>query len=81
MRVRVDPAIIYGSDWERLGPLSDIIIETVCELVLTQLDHSKRYIIWQSGKCEYFGEIGTATVPLKHKNIKSTWNTLTSLVV
>ena len=80
MRVRADPAIVYGSDWERLGPLSDVIIETVCELVLTQLDNTRRYIIWQSGKCEYFGDIGTITVQLKHKNIKSAWDTLTSLV-
>ena len=54
--VHKDTGIIFGSNWKKLGVIIRPLIEMIIELILTQVDQSKRFLIWQGTCCEYFGE-------------------------
>lgn len=78
-RVHQDVGVLHGSNWRRLGVLARPLVELVCEIVLTQIDITKRYIIWSKGKCEYW-DTNTVTSEVYYTKIGDAWSQLSELV-
>lgn len=77
-RVHADVGALYGSNWRKLGVLARPLVELVTELILTQLDHKKHYIIWINNQCEYFGD-NPQKVEVFYNKIEDVWEQLSEL--
>jgi hypothetical protein len=57
------------------------VVRLLCEFVLTQLRRDRHYLIWEGGRCEYFGITQIQNPPVRKRSMWEVWEELTSALV
>jgi serine/threonine protein kinase len=75
--IHQDPTCLLAN-YKSYGVLAKPLTELLCEIVLSQVDVTRKYLIWQEYKAEYYGGNKVKTI-VHHTKIEYAWRELIKL--